>query len=38
MKIVWSPLALVHVEDTARYIAEDSPDAAVAGWRTCSLR
>ncbi len=29
MKIVWSPLALERVEDTARYIAEDSPDAAV---------
>ncbi|MET3998034.1 type II toxin-antitoxin system RelE/ParE family toxin [Marinobacterium sp. MBR-109] len=29
MKIVWSPLALVRVEDTARYIAEDNPDAAV---------
>ena len=29
MKIVWSPLALERVEDTARYIAEDKPDAAV---------
>lgn len=29
MKIVWSPLALERVEDTARYIAEDNPDAAV---------
>jgi plasmid stabilization system protein ParE len=29
MKIVWSPLALERVEDTARYIAENSPDAAV---------
>ncbi|WP_376696592.1 type II toxin-antitoxin system RelE/ParE family toxin [Wenzhouxiangella sp. EGI_FJ10305] len=29
MKIVWSPLALEHVEDIARYIAEDNPDAAV---------
>lgn len=29
MKIVWSPLALERVEDAARYIAEDSPDAAV---------
>ncbi|WP_150305712.1 type II toxin-antitoxin system RelE/ParE family toxin [Pseudomonas saliphila] len=29
MKIVWSPLALARVEDTARYIAEDNPDAAV---------
>lgn len=29
MKIVWSPLALERVEDTARYISEDSPDAAV---------
>ena len=31
MKIVWFPLALDRVEDTARYIAEDNPDAA-AGW------
>ena len=29
MKIVWSPLALERVEDTARYIAGDNPDAAV---------
>lgn len=29
MKIVWSPLALERVEDIARYIAEDNPDAAV---------
>ena len=29
MKIVWSPLALERVEDIARYISEDSPDAAV---------
>lgn len=29
MKIVWSPIALERVEDTARYIAEDNPDAAV---------
>ncbi|WP_081617440.1 type II toxin-antitoxin system RelE/ParE family toxin [Thioalkalivibrio sp. ALgr3] len=29
MKIVWSPLALERVEDMARYISEDSPDAAV---------
>jgi addiction module RelE/StbE family toxin len=29
MKIVWSPLALVRVEDIARYIAEDNPDAAL---------
>ena len=29
MKIVWSPLALERVEDIARYIAEDKPDAAV---------
>lgn len=29
MKIVWSPLALERVEDTARYIAEDNPDAAL---------
>ena len=29
MKIVWSPLALGRVEDIARYIAEDKPDAAV---------
>jgi plasmid stabilization system protein ParE len=29
MKIVWSPLVLERVEDTARYIAKDSPDAAV---------
>jgi len=29
MKIVWSPLALERIEDIARYIAEDSPDAAV---------
>lgn len=29
MKIVWSPLALARVEDVARYIAEDNPDAAV---------
>jgi plasmid stabilization system protein ParE len=29
MKIVWSPLALDRVEDIARYIAEDNPDAAV---------
>ena len=26
---IWSPLALEHVEDIARYIAEDNPDAAV---------
>lgn len=31
MQIVWSPLALERVEDIARYIAEDKPDAAV-GW------
>jgi len=31
MKIVWSPLALERVEDAARYIAEDNPDAA-ARW------
>ncbi len=29
MKIVWSPLAMARVEDIARYIAEDKPDAAV---------
>lgn len=29
MKIVWSPLSLERVEDIARYIAEDNPDAAV---------
>jgi len=29
MKIVWSPLALDRVEDIARYIADDNPDAAV---------
>lgn len=29
MKIVWSPLALKRVEDIARYIAEDDPEAAV---------
>lgn len=29
MKIVGSPLALERVEDTARYIAEDNPDAAI---------
>ncbi len=29
MKVVWSPLALERVEETARYIAEDNPDAAV---------
>jgi plasmid stabilization system protein ParE len=29
MKIVWSPLALERVEDIARYIAEDNPDAAL---------
>lgn len=29
MKVVWSPIALERVEDTARYIAEDNPDAAV---------
>ncbi|MBU2739392.1 type II toxin-antitoxin system RelE/ParE family toxin [Acidithiobacillus concretivorus] len=29
MKIVLSPLALERVEDTARYIAGDNPDAAV---------
>ena len=29
MRIVWSPLALEHVEDIARYIAEDNPGAAV---------
>ncbi|UTF58761.1 type II toxin-antitoxin system RelE/ParE family toxin [Gilvimarinus sp. DA14] len=29
MKVVWSPLALERVEDIARYIAEDKPDAAV---------
>lgn len=29
MRIVWSPLALERVEDIARYIAEDNPDAAV---------
>ena len=29
MKIVWSPLSLERVEDTARYIAEDNPDAAI---------
>ena len=29
MKVVWSPLALERVEDIARYIAEDNPDAAV---------
>jgi plasmid stabilization system protein ParE len=29
VKIVWSPLALERVEDTARYIAEDNPDSAV---------
>ena len=29
MKTVWSPLALARVEDIARYIAEDNPDAAV---------
>lgn len=29
MKIVWSPLALERVEDIARYIADDNPDAAV---------
>ena len=29
MKVVWSPLALECVEDTALYIAEDNPDAAV---------
>lgn len=31
MKVVWSPLALERVEDIARYIAEDNPNAAV-GW------
>lgn len=29
MKIVWSPLALERVEDIARYIAEDKPNAAI---------
>lgn len=29
MKIVWSPLALERVEEIARYIAEDKPNAAV---------
>ena len=29
MRIVWSPFALERVEDIARYIAEDNPDAAV---------
>ncbi|WP_273206144.1 type II toxin-antitoxin system RelE/ParE family toxin [Marinobacter subterrani] len=29
MKIVWSPLALDRVEDVARFIAEDNPDAVV---------
>lgn len=29
MKVVWSPLALERVEDTALYIAEDNPAAAV---------
>lgn len=29
MRIVWSPLALERVEDIARYIAEDNPEAAV---------
>ena len=29
MKIVWSLLALDRVEDIARHIAEDNPDAAV---------
>lgn len=29
MKIVWSLLALDRVEDIARYMAEDNPDAAV---------
>ncbi len=29
MKIVWSPLSLERVEDIARYIAEDNPDAAL---------
>ncbi|MFZ2288953.1 MAG: type II toxin-antitoxin system RelE/ParE family toxin [Halopseudomonas yangmingensis] len=29
MRIVWSPLALERVEDIARYISEDNPDAAV---------
>jgi plasmid stabilization system protein ParE len=29
MKIVWSSLSLERVEDIARYIAEDHPDAAV---------
>jgi len=28
MNIVWSPLALERVEDTALYIASDNPDAA----------
>ena len=28
MRVVWSPLALERVEDMARYIAEDNPDAA----------
>lgn len=29
MKAEWSPLALECVEDIARYIAQDNPDAAV---------
>lgn len=29
MRIVWSPLALERVEETARYIADDNPDAAL---------
>ena len=29
MKVEWSPLALERVEDIARYIARDDPDAAV---------
>ncbi|MGN8159128.1 type II toxin-antitoxin system RelE/ParE family toxin [Salinisphaera sp. SWV1] len=31
MTIVWSPLSLERIEDIARYIAEDAPDAA-ARW------
>lgn len=29
MEVVWSPLALEHVEDIAQYIAEDNPGAVI---------
>ena len=28
MKIIWSPLALVRIQEIAAYIAEDNPEAA----------